>query len=793
MHSTASAVPFLSFKVQADRAMGRIAPLWPLQRFVAVNPFVGLSGMPFAEALAMLARNTGAALALPPSYYRDLHASGMITREDLLSAIQDARSKSSPEDLVALLSSESWCEGKTSPLLSSSRIDAAKGTRWSVFFTEEVSKWCTAYFDRGQALWAFPWKGEPLFTAWRQAALIDRNPETAGLKGWRKFLGSLSDDPQREIDRAAALMGLEHSEATEVFHSLLVGISGWAGHLQFLAHEAGLNGGRDDTLRHLMAIRLVYESALLNLQPDVLPVRSPTTPRASEILPQLLWQQAHERAIRRNLFSKLAGQPPARRNPTPDVQAVFCIDVRSEILRRALEQVSPSLQTIGFAGFFGFPIEIVPPGETTGAPQCPVLLKPAATVASRITPREAAAIAGRKQGRAAWKAFKNSAVSSFVFVEGLGLGFLGKILRDLTGHTHPGKQCGRDVDISSLTLGTKTALAAGALRHMGMAKGGLAPLVLLCGHGSATVNNPYGASLDCGACGGHSGEANARTAALILNAPDVRKALRERGILIPDETWFLAGLHNTTTDEVTLLDREKAPASHGDMIQTLAVHLLNAGRIARKERAPLLGLNPHASDLDARVGSRSRDWAQVRPEWGLAGNHAFLAAPRERSRGLDLGGRVFLHDYRHNLDENEATLELLLTAPVIVASWINLQYFGSTVDNRLFGSGDKTIHNVAGLLGVHEGNGGDLRTGLPFQSVHDGTNWRHEPLRLSVIVEAPAGSIDAILARHKDVSNLVANGWIHLYSMSVQSPGELQFQKSDGRGSWRPEPVPVVA
>ena len=120
---------------------------------------------------------------------------------------------------------------------------------------------------------------------------------------------------------------------------------------------------------------------------------------------------------------------------------------------------------------------------------------------------------------------------------------------------------------------------------------------------------------------------------------------------------------------------------------------------------------------------------------------------------------------------------------MVVASWINLQYFGSTVDNRLFGSGDKVIHNVAGLLGVHEGNGGDLRTGLPFQSVHDGREWRHEPLRLAVIVEAPAESIDKVLARHGHVADLVANGWIHLFVLSKE--GRVTAS-SDGRGGWRP-------
>ncbi len=775
----------LSFKQQADKAMSRIAPLWPLSRFVAVNPFVGLSGMPFAEAAEVLARNAGTPLALPPSFYRERHLVGRITSEDLRRAISEANADLSPEDLVAALRADEWELPPASPGLPSARIDAESGTRWGAFVTEEISKWCTAYFDGGQALWGFPWKGQPLFTAWRQAAALDRNPETAGLKGWLNFVGGIGDDPAIEIDRAARQLGLDGEGAVEVFHSLLLGIGGWAGHLQFLAHEKRLQGEADDTLKHLLAIRLVYECALQHAFPSsVTPTQAdPEKPRLKAAAPRFLWQRAHEIATRRKLFGQLASLGGGKDSGTPDFQAVFCIDVRSEVFRRALEKVAPAGKTIGFAGFFGFPIEAVPAGETSGTPQCPVLLSPAVKVPAHGSPGELGAIARHKRFAGAWKSFKNSAVSSFVFVETLGLGFVGRMIRDLTGRSHSEQGCGSDVDVSVLPLETKLTLAAGALRHMGMAKGGLSRLVLLCGHGSTTENNPYGSSLDCGACGGHTGEANARTAADILNDPAVRKGLFDRGIIIPEETLFLAGLHNTTTDEVTLFGLDSVPASHREAISSLAAHLKTAGGIARKERAPLLGLDPGSADLDGAVESRSRDWAQVRPEWGLAGNHAFIAAPRERTRGLDLNGRVFLHDYRHDLDEGEATLELLLTAPVVVASWINLQYFGSTVDNRLFGAGDKVIHNVAGLLGVHEGNGGDLKNGLPFQSVHDGQEWRHEPLRLAVIVEAPAESIDKVLAKHRHVSDLVAHGWIDLFVMDKD--GRINGW-SDGRGEWRP-------
>jgi uncharacterized protein YbcC (UPF0753/DUF2309 family) len=179
--------------------------------------------------------------------------------------------------------------------------------------------------------------------------------------------------------------------------------------------------------------------------------------------------------------------------------------------------------------------------------------------------------------------------------------------------------------------------------------------------------------------------------------------------------------------------------------------------------------------------ARGRDWSQVRPEWGLAGNAAFIAAPRERTRDLSLQGRAFLHSYDWRQDHGFAILELIMSAPMVVASWINLQYYGSTVNNRVFGSGNKTLHNVVGLIGVLEGNAGDLKVGLPWQSVHDGHGFIHEPLRLTVLIEAPEAGIDAVLARHARVRELVDNRWIHLFSMGSD---DGCFRRYHGIGRW---------
>lgn len=812
-----------SVEAACRKACEHIAPAWPLDRSIAVNPHWGRIGTNVRTVAARLAVLGGVRLFPKREYISNAWAQGRIKSNHLVHALDKCGAKLTEAQCHAALQQEPTIERL--PLLIDLLEVSQDGEScfsWRNAVTHQISQTCAAYFDRHQADWR-PAPGASLYEFWRTTISHDQGTGVLmGLPDFSECLAHLPATATQAEQWALRKFGLQTTVWADYLEALLLTVNGWASWCAYLGWQARLEGQTSNALRDLLAIRLAWGVILLEncsashapavfkkLQTDWNQVHEAVRDAEKELLVDEVWQLALEIGYQQQLVSQLTSPiraPLAAPGATSvKAQAVFCIDVRSERLRRAIEQVDPAIRTSGFAGFFGLPIGYSPLGSQAIRPQLPGLLSPSLTVTDEmLAPGDAGApmaLADLENLRSTqflnsnqWNALSRWPGTSYTFVETVGLAFAGKLggwLRTLAKDRPRDDLEGIPMRLRPLcrpgllntSVDQRAELCNRVLKAMGMTSQ-FPPLVILVGHGSQSANNPHAASLDCGACGGQTGEVNARVLARILNEPAVRVLLMQQGIEIPDSTGFVAALHNTTTDELEWFDTDLAGPASQAMLAEVQTSWASAQNLVRLERAPSLGMEPRTTGSSELLGvfkQRASDGAQTRPEWALAGNASFLIGPRSVSQQAHLDGRTFLHDYDWHTDSDGSVLELLMTAPMLVTNWINWQYHASLSEPRLYGSGNKVLHNVVGgNIGVFEGNGGDLRQGLSQQSLHDGNGYVHEPLRLTVVISAPQDRILSIVHRHQVLQDLIYNGWIHVWQMN-----DDQLHALSARG-WSP-------
>lgn len=753
-----------------DSASHVIGKTWPLYAFVTSNPLTGYENEHFKQATLNAEQLTGGHLFPEVSVFSSAWDKGEIDRQELEALFKKGGITYSPEE--SLLQMESSIAESHN---SSHEVDRL------------VIKWLMAFMDEGLAEWSMPNKDKGFYKAWKSLVRYDKEFNL-------KPLVALPEESSYALHEL--LKDYPEGDQVKILENHLAALPGWTGYIKYRAEtNSEWQKKFKITLEDYLAVRLCIAAQLdFELLPDQPIAQDKTEKRELQYAWLKAWELTWQKRMSKELGTIFKTSQETivlnQEAQTPDAQLVFCIDTRSELIRRHVESKG-NYETFGYAGFFGIAMDYQNLSDGVTKKSCPPILASSYKVSEEPKSQHQleANTYHKRQERGKFthyflKRMKHMLPSAFGYVEGSGFFygislFLRTVLpgklynprraenRSFERHFHPHLHAVTETSPSAqISLEEKTAIVKSAFDLMGWKS--FSPLVLFVGHGSHSANNPFGSSLDCGACAASPGRHNARMLAKLANQPEVREALKAFSINIPSSTFFLGAEHNTTTDDIVIFDSE-LPETHQTRLSKLKENLHQAQSSATSERLGKSGNSIKAAHV------KTNDWSETRPEWGLAKNAGFIVGPRSLSKRIHLKGNCFLHSYDWEMDPEGKALEGIMQGPMVVTQWINNHYYFSSVDNDNYGGGSKITHNVTGRFGVMQGNGGDLKRGLPLQSVNETDHKAyHQPLRLSVYIQAPLERITTILQKNPNLKSLLDNEWIYLLVIDPEDSNNIK-------------------
>ncbi|HWB77023.1 MAG TPA: putative inorganic carbon transporter subunit DabA [Nannocystaceae bacterium] len=778
---------------QAREWIDRIARWLPEQRplsvFVHTNPMEALEHEHFHKVCEAATRIRGARSTMTYERYRRLLAERQIRAEDVASALKrlQARNLDKLDDLPA--------PKPGTILISTVRPEMA--IEIGPLVDSFLIRVLPAFLDLGSAIWPMPGRERGLLGTVRWLASTPLGVPEPWLSGLRARLGTDTPAMKLVLD-CLAKRGDRETGWPHVIHEALFALPGYAGmihRLEHLPHERPK--GVDVKLIDYLAVRLVIEELALTDVAHGLYGRKATLATLASTLgsldcahPSVPWsielgafQDAFEEEYIRSFIGGIVMAQEMARDKLPervDVQLLVCIDDRCESIRRHIEEVIPNAVTYGSAGFFGVALKHRAPLDCDENPSCPAPVTPTKRVTEKLSAvQESALLRKRRWRRALGSTLGDDAsrgplgglVASFVNFARAPKALVHLLFPWLfvgPAHDYEGTQLLYDTSVEpeGFTLEDRIALVEGNLRLVGLIRD-FAPFVLIVAHGSMATNNQFNSGYQCGACGGRRGGINARVFC-------AHAGLSARGIVIPEATLFVPGEHDTALDWMRWFDLEHIAGDRRRELGRIFARLeiaLERNAKERSRRFADIPLDEPLPDTVARVRARCADFAETRPEYNHATNAACIIGRRTLTRGLFLDRRPFMVSYDATTDDDQGTLlQKLMGAPLPVCAGISLEYFFSTMDPVVFGSGTKLPHNVVGLLGVSNGADGDLQPGLWRQ-----TTELHDPIRLVTLVESEPEIVTRVLERLPAVKNTVENHWIHLFACSPSGRGFFRW------------------
>ncbi|MCM0605066.1 MAG: DUF2309 family protein [Xanthomonadaceae bacterium] len=760
----------------------------PIQMFIHHNTLHGFEGKDFFQALKEASQFYGAQYLMPLSFYLNEVKKDRITEKELSWSLKLHGKNVTVINLINHAEKLSNLSMKENSAFSDVHLFRVRhyehktGLSFQSELQNLIVPFVSAYMDQGVSHWPMEFSQGSIWPAFRKWIQL----QSFGLARKIKNI-SLHESSEEQLDLLISKSNLDSHEALKDWLFML---PGWAGMIHVFERKPLLIPYQKKTpivIDFAAIVGTVSEAILADTPSQASRTKQSDAQNSTELddikkIFHLAYEKKYIDDVKKE-FSKRLSKTTLEK---PEYQMLFCIDDRSESMRRHIEGLSTNIETFGVAGFFG--IDMCFQGLTSqdSLNYCPPVVNPKGLVREVAREDQVKNVTYKKWFKRVSKNFYNSTRTSVIGAFwSLGLGILSPLSLVLRVH-FPRVSAYLSRTTNKLFIGeVKTKLefsqllglpheeianrvyglmmTAGLRTHFGKA-------IFVIAHGSTSQNNPHISAYDCGACGGKKGDPNSRAFVIATNDPTVREILAKKGIHIPANTRFIPGLHDTCSDEISFFDLSVEDQT---LVNEVFPILKKARENNANERCFRFESAPETKDPKlslSHVQSRSESYTEPRPELGHATNAVCFIGQRETTKGKFFDRRAFLISYDSGIDTETKFLSGLVNAILPVVSGINLEYFFSKMDNEKYGCGTKLPHNVMSLLGVSNGVFGDLRTGLPLQMIE-----LHEPVRLLMALEATEKQIETLRINVPKFAEYIDLGWV-LYARIDPTTKEMITQ-----------------
>lgn len=771
----------------------------PLKDFIHHNTLHAFQDSKFYESIFKASKMFGYQVTLQLTEFRALYEIDRIKKNILEKVIIDSKGKEYLEEWKHNLLIKEY------DVINSSRIGLLRAN-WKTCYHLDLDnlvqpllfRILCSYLDQGISLWNFPSENISFLSSIKE---LEKNSFTSFFKTKRAKQLLLNTNCELK-DLLKIVVGKETFYENYLF-DLQFSHRGWSGIVSSIENDPkSLLDNKNISLHDLIVFELLLEidaldnqlgndweplCSKINSEPIDLFANNPLT-ELNEVF--TIWQNAFEWSYYDEVLAGISKAKKVNNSNTTkkSFQALFCIDERECSLRRHIEQADSNCETFGTPGFFGVEFFFQPQNGKFYEKLCP----------APVTPKYLIKEFDSKSVRKHELLYTNKTHTFLLgFLSVFTLGFWAgiKLFMDifrpkmspaisnafihmdgnaqLTIENSNMEDCENGLQIG-FTVPEMAARVESLLRGIGLTKD-FARFVYVIAHGSSSANNPHHGAHDCGACSGRPGSVNSRVFSFMANHTKVRELLSAKGIIIPVETQFVGGLHDTASDLIAFFDEQIISSNNIESHLKNKHAFENALDFNAKERSrrfASIDTKQGLKKVRNAIQKRSVSLFEPRPELGHGTNTLCVIGRRDLTKNLFLDRRAFLNSYDYNTDQNGDLLTEIMKPIGPVCGGINLEYYFSRVDNYKLGAGTKLPHNVMGLIGVANSCDGDLRSGLPLQMIEV-----HDPVRLLVIVEHFPEIVLKTIKAVPAMYEWYINEWIHLVAINPETNRFYYFSK----------------